>query len=121
MRALRWTGAGLLALLAGILGLVGVILCVTLVLMPLGIPVLFLAKRLFKTAGQLAVPRAVRRPVDELGRRGSKMTKKAGRTGRKAAAKAADAGSDGAQRLGEALPLPRRSKTARLRRKLHLA
>jgi len=65
MRVVRWTGASLLTLIAGLLGLVGVLLSVTLILLPLGIPILFLARRLFRTAGQLVVPRAVRHPVEE--------------------------------------------------------
>ncbi len=73
MRALRWMGAGLVGLVAGILGLVGVILCVTVVLLPLGIPVLFLARKLYGVAAALVLPRAVRHPLGEMGKRGSAM------------------------------------------------
>jgi hypothetical protein len=96
MRALRWSGGSLLGLLAGILGLVGVVLCVTLILLPLGIPVLYLSRKLFRAAGQMVVPRAARHPVQELGKKGRK--------------KASD------------LPVPgRTSRTDRVRRALHLA
>lgn len=101
-RALRWTAASLVGLVGGILGLVGVLLCVTLILLPLGIPVLFLARKLFRTAGQLVVPRSVRHPVAEAGRRSSRA---AGTAKRKAA---------------DLVPR-RRSRTARMRRRLHLA
>ena len=101
-RALRWAAASLVGLVGGVLGLVGVLLCATLILLPLGIPVLFLARRLFRTAGQLVVPRSVRHPVEEAGRRSSRA---AGSARRKAA---------------DLLP-GRRSRTQRWRRRLHLA
>ena len=40
---LRWLGAGLVWILAGLVGLVGAVLCVTIILLPLGIPALMLA------------------------------------------------------------------------------
>jgi hypothetical protein len=78
MRILSALVGSLLWILAGVLGLVGVLLCVTLILLPLGIPVLMLAKKLFAYAMALMVPRKVRHPVDELGksaRRGAKKAK----------------------------------------------
>lgn len=45
MLVLRWMGAGLLWILAGVFGLLGGLLCLTIILMPLGIPLLMLAKR----------------------------------------------------------------------------
>lgn len=36
-------------LVSGLLGLVGLLLCVTIILLPLGIPVLWLAKRLSRS------------------------------------------------------------------------
>ena len=83
MRALRWAGACLLGLLGGLLGLVGVVLCVTVLLAPLGIPVLFLARRLFRTAGQLVVPRRVRHPVEALQNAASSAAEDLGDAGRK--------------------------------------
>ena len=102
MRALRWAGASLLGLLAGLLGLVGAILCLTLILAPLGIPILLLARRLFKSAGALVVARGIRHPVDELSRSGrdgaetakgkaKRLRKKGKKTGRKARRKAGKA------------------------------
>ncbi|MDF1602523.1 hypothetical protein [Nocardioides sp. YIM 152315] len=97
MRALRWAGASLLVLLAGLLGLVGALLSVTLVLLPLGIPLLFVARKLFRTAGRLVVPRAARHPVEQTQRRAGEAVEDA----------------------TDLLP-GRRSRSARLRRKLHL-
>jgi hypothetical protein len=126
VRALRWTAASLLGLLGGILGLVGALLCVTLILLPLGIPVLFLSRKLFKTAGQLVVPREVRHPVQEVRGRSSdsaksakKSAKKKGRKGRKLAA--ATMGS-AAESVRKNAPVPgRRSRMDKVRHKLHLA
>jgi hypothetical protein len=53
MRLLRGLLGVLLWILAGLLGLVGVVLCVTIILLPLGIPVMKLAGRLFSLAGDL--------------------------------------------------------------------
>jgi len=91
MKALRWMGASLLGLVAGLLGLIGALLCVTLILAPVGIPLLLLAKRLFKTAGQLVVPRSVRHPLDELDRAGSDAADRLKRKGSKRTAKTKDA------------------------------
>lgn len=147
MRALRWAGASLLLLLSGLLGLVGLLLCATLLLLPLGIPILFLARRLFRSAGQLAVPRAVRHPIEETQRRAGKQsgrlrrksssvlgrgpspsagTAAAGKAVRGAAtsagAAATAATTSAASRAKTARRhLPgRRTRTARFRRKLHL-
>ncbi|GAA3804499.1 hypothetical protein [Nocardioides panacisoli] len=52
---------------AAVLGLVGVLLCVTIVLLPLGVPVLWLARKLFHAAMAMLVPRKVRHPVAAAG------------------------------------------------------
>jgi hypothetical protein len=78
MRILRALGGSLLWILAGVLGLVGVLLCATIILLPLGIPVLMLARKVFALAMALMLPRKVTHPVDELGksaRRGAKKAK----------------------------------------------
>lgn len=92
MKILRWLGAGLVAVVAGVLALVGVILCVTLVLAPLGIPILMLARRVFSLAGRMVVPRALRHPVEELDRSGEAKVGKLKR-------KAKDGASSGADRV----------------------
>lgn len=71
IKALRWIAASLLGLVAGLLALVGLILCVTVLLAPLGIPLLLLARRLFRAAGDLVVPRKVRHPIEAIAEAGS--------------------------------------------------
>lgn len=66
MRLLRALPGAVLWILASVLGLVGVLLCVTVILLPLGIPLLKLAGRLFRQSVQLILPRALAHPVDEL-------------------------------------------------------
>lgn len=66
MWILRALAGSVLWLLAGIVGLVGVILCVTVILLPVGIPVLALARKLFAYSMALFLPRKVRHPVQEL-------------------------------------------------------
>jgi hypothetical protein len=66
MKFLRWVAASLLGLVGGLVGLLGVVLTATLVLAPIGIPLLFLARRLFGASARLVVPRAVRHPLQEL-------------------------------------------------------
>ena len=106
MKALRWTAASVVWLLGGLLGLLGAILCVTLILAPLGIPLLFLARRLFKTAGQLVVPRAVRHPIDTLGQRasdaGDDARKRGGKVGKQAGKKAGKATDRAGKKAGQA-------------------
>jgi hypothetical protein len=68
MWLLRGLLASVLWLVAGLVGLVGVILSVTVVLLPLGIPVLLLAKRIFGYSVTVLVPRKVRHPVAEAGK-----------------------------------------------------
>jgi hypothetical protein len=70
MRILRGLGGALLWILASVLGLVAVLLCVTLILLPVGIPLLRLAGRMYGNAVRLMLPRAVAHPVKETGRRG---------------------------------------------------
>jgi hypothetical protein len=86
MQTLRRLGAGLLWVVASLLGLVSVVLCLTIILLPLGIPLLMLTGRLFRVAMRLWAPRAASHPVDEFGKRarsaGGNM-KETARAGRK--------------------------------------
>jgi hypothetical protein len=52
-------------ILASLLGLVAVLLCVTVILLPIGIPLLRLAGKSYATATRLMLPRAVAHPVQE--------------------------------------------------------
>jgi hypothetical protein len=67
VRVLRVTGGALLWILASVVGLVAVLLCVTVVLLPLGIPLLALARRLFTRAIALFLPRAAQHPLKATG------------------------------------------------------
>jgi len=73
MRVLRGLLGALLWILAGLLGLVALLLCVTIILLPLGIPLLRLARSLFGTSVRLMMPRAVAHPVKESKRKGRKL------------------------------------------------
>ena len=87
MKPFRWLGAGLLWILAGLLGLVGGLLCVTIILLPLGIPILMLARKLFTASGRLLLPQPVKHPVKEAGKAfqgGGGDVKEAAKRGRKA-------------------------------------
>jgi hypothetical protein len=77
MRLVRALAGSVLWILAGVLGLVGLLLCVTVILLPLGIPALMAARKLFAMAMALILPRSVRHPVDELGKSARGVTKDA--------------------------------------------
>jgi hypothetical protein len=64
MRMVKWLGAGLVWVVAGVVGLLGVLLSVTVLLLPLGIPLLMLARRLYSLGAAMVVPKAVRHPID---------------------------------------------------------
>ena len=63
MKLLKGLAGSLLWILAGVLGLVSILLCVTIILLPLGIPLLGLSRRLMTTGVQLMLPKAVAHPV----------------------------------------------------------
>jgi membrane associated rhomboid family serine protease len=72
MFVLRGLAASLLWLVAGLLGLLGVVLSVTIILLPLGVPLLILSKKVFGYSMALLVPRKARHPVGRMKRSGSK-------------------------------------------------
>jgi hypothetical protein len=86
MRFIRGLLGALLWIVAALLGLVGFVLCVTVILLPLGIPLLVLARRLLTRAVQLMLPRSLAHPVNEL----EKTAKKKGRAAKAAASDTAD-------------------------------
>jgi hypothetical protein len=97
MRLARGLLGTLLWILAGVLGLVSIILCATLILLPLGIPLFKLSKSLFGKAVRLMMPPAVAHPVKHSGKKGRKAKSgvkdavgKAGKKGRKAKSDAKD-------------------------------
>ena len=122
MKPLRWIAAGLLWILAGLLGLVGGLLCVTIILLPLGIPILMLARRLFTRSARLVVPKPVKHPVEESGKafngRGKSVaeaakggTKAVRRHGRKALKSTRDAMPSP---VADVMPEPRRRLRERI-------
>lgn len=72
MRLLRGFGGAGLWIVASLVGLVGVLLCITIILLPVGIPLLKIAGRLFRHAVQLMLPRALAHPVNEVGKAAKK-------------------------------------------------
>ncbi len=66
MRPIRGLLGVLLWIGAALLGLVGLLLCITVILLPVGIPVVKLAGRFFARSVQLMLPRAMAHPVGEL-------------------------------------------------------
>jgi len=101
----------LLLILTGLVGLLGAVLSVTIILLPVGIPLLFLARKLFAYSMTLFLPRTVRHPVQELGKKGrrgatnvadsvglsQRSTKRARKRGKKLAGKT---GKRVAQKVG---------------------
>lgn len=79
MRLLRALAGSVLWILAGVLGLLGVVLSVTIILLPVGIPLLMLSRRLFRYTAVLFLPREVRHPVQELGKSTRDQAGKAGK------------------------------------------
>lgn len=77
MRLLRGLLGALLWILAAVVGLLGAILCVTVILLPLGIPLLGLARRLFAKAVRLMLPPALAHPVKETQKNARKKGRKA--------------------------------------------
>lgn len=63
MRLLRALSGALLWIVASVLGLLAVILCVTVVLIPVGFPLLLLSGRLFGRAVRLFMPPEAAHPL----------------------------------------------------------
>ncbi|AKS32455.1 hypothetical protein AFA91_11875 [Mycolicibacterium goodii] len=83
MRLLRGLLGALLWIVAAVLGLLGVLLCVTVILLPLGIPLAAFAGRLFGRAVRLMLPRPLAHPVREVTKSADKMARTTKRRGRK--------------------------------------
>lgn len=78
MRLLRLLSGALLWILASVLGLVGVLLCVTLILLPVGIPVVKLAGSMLVRSVGLMLPRKLVHPVDSVTRPAKKKARTVG-------------------------------------------
>lgn len=68
MRILRGIGGAVLWVLAAVVGLLGAVSSVTIVLLPVGIPLLILAASMFRRSMALLLPRQVSHPVKEAGK-----------------------------------------------------
>jgi hypothetical protein len=77
MRLLRGLLGAVMWIIAALLGLLGLVLCVTVILLPLGIPLLALARRLLTRSVQLMLPRSLAHPVDELAKAADKKSRAA--------------------------------------------
>jgi hypothetical protein len=79
MGLLRGLAGAVLWIVAALLALVAVVLCVTVILLPVGLPLLGYARRMFTLSLKLIVPRAVSHPV----KTAEKSAKKRGRKARR--------------------------------------
>jgi hypothetical protein len=87
MGLIRGLAGAVLWILSALLGLVGLLLCVTIILLPLGIPILGYARRAFTFSVKLMLPRAVAHPIDTAEK---SMRKRGRKTAKKVAAKKPD-------------------------------
>lgn len=87
MRLLRATLGALLWILGAVLALVALLLCATIVLLPVGVPLLMLSRRLVGQSVRLMLPRSLAHPVRGLDKKGRKarstLTDVAGKTAKK--------------------------------------
>jgi len=118
MKPLRWLAAGLLWILAGLLGLVGGVLCITIILLPLGIPVLMLARRLFSLAALLVVPREVRHPLKETDKAVKRRGKKANTAVKGGKKDLGQAGGKAAKKMRRSMRSSKRAVTPKSRQGL---
>jgi membrane protein implicated in regulation of membrane protease activity len=111
MRLLRGIAGALLWVVSLVLLLVGAILCATVILLPIGIPLLGYARRAFTASAKLMLPRAVAHPVKTadaaVEKRGHKARKDATRPITTAKRDVAKIGKRGrkARRVRKKLPL----------------
>jgi hypothetical protein len=94
MWLLRGLGASLLWILAGLLGLVGALLCVTIILLPVGIPLIMMARRLFSYSMVVLVPSKVRHPVKTTKKSTKKSAKRSAKSAKKSAKSAKKSARD---------------------------
>jgi hypothetical protein len=117
MRLARGVLGSLLWILAGLLGLVSILLCVTLILLPLGIPLFRLSRAMFGKAVRLMMPPAVAHPVKHTGKKGRRAKKgvadlagSATKKGRRAKAAAPDLADKAGKAAKKGRKLARRQR-----------
>ena len=117
MRLLRAFAGVLLWILAGVLGLVSLLLCVTIILLPLGIPLFRLSKALFGKSVRLMLPPAVAHPVKETRKKGEKAKPEVPEVASKAGQEAAQGDrQEGQAAAQEGQEKPARRPATRLER-----
>lgn len=89
MKPVRWVAGGLVWLVAGVAASLGLLLSITIILLPLGIPLLMLSRRLFGLSARLVLPKAAVHPVQELKKRATDAPQRALGRGRDSVTKAA--------------------------------
>ena len=66
------------------------LLCVTVILLPVGIPLLMLSRRMFTRSVALMLPRAMSHPVEESRKNAKKVSRKARKKAKEKAKRQAD-------------------------------
>jgi hypothetical protein len=114
MRWLRAIPGAVAWILAAVTGLLGALLCVTVIGLPLGIPLLLVARRTFKVAVQLMLPPHLAHPVKETKtstrKTGEKVMKSSGETGKTLARKSSKAAKSAADAVSEPSASTRKAK-----------
>ncbi len=117
MRLVRAIPGALLWILAAVVGLLGALLCVTVIGLPLGIPLLMGARRMFGSSVRLMLPSHIAHPVKEAKssglRKGRKATKQGGKAGQKLSEVNAKAGKKARSVMPDPPPVAKRTKKAK--------
>ena len=117
MRLLRAIPGALLWILAAVVGLLGALLCVTVIGLPLGIPLLMGARRMFGSSVRLMLPSHIAHPVKEAKRsgreKGKEATKQSGKAGKKLSEANAKAGKKARSVMPDPPPVTKRTRKAK--------
>jgi|SRR5690349_13980074 len=121
MRLLRAVAGAVLWILAAVVGLLGAILCVTVIGLPLGIPLLMGARRMFGKSVRLMLPSHIAHPVKEAKSSGKDKGRKAKDRSTKAGSKVADLAPDpgSAKKQAKQLRKSARKKVKRRKKRLN--
>ena len=106
MRLVRAIPGALLWILAAVVGLLGALLCVTVIGLPLGIPLLMGARRMFGSSVRLMLPSHIAHPVKEAKSSGRKKGRKATKESSKAGKKLAKANAKVGKKARSVMPDP---------------
>jgi hypothetical protein len=103
MRLPRAVLGALVWILAAVVGLLGALLSVTVIGLPLGIPLLLGARRLFQAAVRMMLPSHLAHPVQETKTSGRKKGKEATEKGKRATKKGRKTGKELSRRSSKAV------------------